>query len=805
MTEPLFDPEKCDVENVPKLDFNFVQDCTIAEPPPPIYDCQPPSVPREPPPPGCPQFQDNTVNVDTFFKTCTIKETGFATAGTTYSLVDGTKNWGTNAWAGHYLNIVAGTGLGALPIKILSNLNTTLNFEIAQTFIPDATTEYEILDRVAGGEFIITQTDVDPCKFALDLELQIPFPEPPCPEFSVTGTINYGPEVSAAGVTLEVSQSYISGPDCATPPTCQVDLNLDLQIPTPPCPEMSGAVAVDMYAEACAIKERGTANFGTSTSLTDIASPPKNWTTNEWANHYLRIIRGTGHSTAYIKIASNTSDTLTFVAAQTFIADATTEYEILDRAPQGELLVTKTSSDPCTFELDLDLQLPIPEPICPVFNTTASAVLSTTVASPGITFEITPVENASVSGACDELRPCEYDVNVAIAIPQTPCPSITGAVKVGLADDYTGSITITSTPQAGPNKACQFALDLDVGIPAPPCPEVTGALKISDAATPTGTLSVTTAPGAEPGAPCQIDINLDLGIPTPCVPNIDVTAAIACVGGRDSPIFETAVTKGASGCDYLIDLNVELPAIRPCPVITSSLKLKTGDLAGTLTVSKTTPVNTTAACSYSVDLDLYIPTACTTSISTTGSIQYGDAWDPSMKFTATKSVSGCHYDLVLDVKLPSYPACPQFFGDVAVYESTQPTGAITFKTYPPTQPGQPCTYDVNVDVAYTKNKLQKGTVTCAFTTCGVEPTCNVTVHPPDAYGIQYLDISIYIPKPPSYTGATLKLVDAANNVYGTGTISVDQSGCTRAISGAITLNTTSCTSSASGPYVPGGG
>lgn len=807
MTEPLFDPEKCDVENVPKLDFNFVQDCTIAEPPPPIYDCQPPSVPREPPPPGCPQFQDNTVNVDTFFKTCTIKETGFATAGTTYSLIDGTKNWGTNAWAGHYLNIVAGTGLGAPPIKILSNLNTTLNFEIAQTFIPNATTEYEILDRVAGGEFIITQTDVDPCKFALDLELQIPFPEPPCPEFSVTGTINYGPEVSAAGVTLEVSQSYVSGPDCATPPTCQVDFNLDLQIPTPPCPTLSGAVAVDMYAETCAIKDRGVATSGTNLSLTDASVPAKAWATNEWAGHYLRIISGTGHSTAHIAIASNTSDTLTFVTAQSFAPNATSEYEILDKAPSGALVVTKTGDDPCAFALDLDLQLPIPEPICPIFVTNGTAVVSPSFADAQLTVEITQVSTAPAPGDCAVPAPCVFDVSVNLKLPQAPCPTITGSVLVYPANDYTGAIAVTPTPPASLNDPCGFTIDFDIGIPSPPCPDITGVVKLVSGDTPSAALSVASTAPANPGDPCAYAITLDLDIPTPCIPDIDITAAIACKNGTVSPVFEAAVTKGASGCDYTIDLNIELPPIRPCPVITSSLSLKNGALGGTLLVSKTPPTSTTDACGYAVELELYIPTACTTSIATTGSIQYGNAWDPSLSFTATKSASGCHYDLVLDIDLPPYPACPEFSGEVYVYESTHPTGAITFTPYPPATPGQPCTYDVNVAVGYTKNKLQKGVVTCAFTSCSDpgEPTCDMTIHPPNNFGIQYIDLDIRIPRPPSYTGASLKLVDASNTVYGTGTISVDQSGCTRVVSGAITLNTTTCASGASGPYVPGFG
>ena len=750
MTEPLFDPEKCDVEDVPKLDFDFVQDCTIAEPPPPIYDCQPPSVPREPPPPGCPQFQDTSLNVDTFFKTCTIKETGFATSGTPNSLIDSTKGWVTNNWAGYYVNILAGAGLGTLPIKILSNLGTTLNFETTQTFTPNATTEYEILDRVAGGSFLVTQTDVDPCRFALDLELQIPFPEPPCPEFSVTGTINYGPDVSAASVALDVVQSYVSGADCTTPPACQVDLTLDLQIPSPPCPEFTGAVEIGTYHEACAIKDRGTATSGTNASLTDASLPAKNWTINEWANHYLRITSGTGQSTALIKIAGNTASTLTFTAVQPFTVNSTSDYEILDRAPAGELVVTKTGGDPCAFALDLALQLPIPEPVCPVFSAAGTVLLSDTYAAPSLAVEVTQQIISSASGDCAVPTPCVFDLTVDLKIPKQPCPTISGAISVHSAADYTGAVTITPTTPQNPNQACKFALDFDIGIPVPPCPDITGTVNLKSTGTPSAALKVTPSAPVVPGDPCAYAISLDLDIPTPCVPNIDVTAAIICDGTRTSPVFETAVTKSASGCDYTVDLNIELPPIRPCPNITGSLNLKKGDLAGTLFVAKTTPTTATAACGYSVDLELYIPEPCTTSISTTSSVQYGNSWDPALTLTATKAVSGCHYDIVMDLDLPPYPACPTFSGGVSVYETTQPTGSVNFTVTPPSQPGAACAYDVNVAVGYTKNKLEKGTVTCAWTVCeGGDPTCDITIRAPNASGVQYLDLDIRIPKPPS--------------------------------------------------------
>jgi hypothetical protein len=87
---------------------------------------------------------------------------GVATNGTTTTLVDSTKNWPINYWSNtlpagasntaRKVRIIAGTGAGA-ELTILYNSANTLTFS-TQSFTPDATTLYQILDghgQATGG------------------------------------------------------------------------------------------------------------------------------------------------------------------------------------------------------------------------------------------------------------------------------------------------------------------------------------------------------------------------------------------------------------------------------------------------------------------------------------------------------------------------------------------------------------------------------------------------------------------------------------------------------------------------------
>ena len=77
-----------------------------------------------------------------------IWDRGTATSGTTTTLVDTTKSWTTNQWAGYYVRVFTGTGEGQLR-PIVSNTNTTLTWSSAGT-APDTTTRYFITGFDAG-------------------------------------------------------------------------------------------------------------------------------------------------------------------------------------------------------------------------------------------------------------------------------------------------------------------------------------------------------------------------------------------------------------------------------------------------------------------------------------------------------------------------------------------------------------------------------------------------------------------------------------------------------------------------------
>lgn len=85
---------------------------------------------------------------------------GYATSGTTTTIVDNTKNWIRGNWIGHVVRITAGTGLGA-ELTITANNATTLVF-VTAAFTPDTTTRYEIMDSygtaTSGSTTTITDT-----------------------------------------------------------------------------------------------------------------------------------------------------------------------------------------------------------------------------------------------------------------------------------------------------------------------------------------------------------------------------------------------------------------------------------------------------------------------------------------------------------------------------------------------------------------------------------------------------------------------------------------------------------------------
>jgi len=99
---------------------------------------------------------------DTQYRQTDKQPEGFATSGSTTTLVDTTKSWIPSSWAGYRVRIIAGTGLGN-EITITSNTETTLTYPI-QTFTPDITTRYQIMDTYGVATGGSTTTLIDTTK-----------------------------------------------------------------------------------------------------------------------------------------------------------------------------------------------------------------------------------------------------------------------------------------------------------------------------------------------------------------------------------------------------------------------------------------------------------------------------------------------------------------------------------------------------------------------------------------------------------------------------------------------------------------
>ena len=87
---------------------------------------------------------------------------GQASGGSTTTLVDSSKSWFPNQWAGFRIIITAGTGVDS-EFAITSNTATTLTYS-TQSFTPDATTRYTIMVQFGVASSGSTTTIVDTTK-----------------------------------------------------------------------------------------------------------------------------------------------------------------------------------------------------------------------------------------------------------------------------------------------------------------------------------------------------------------------------------------------------------------------------------------------------------------------------------------------------------------------------------------------------------------------------------------------------------------------------------------------------------------
>jgi hypothetical protein len=711
--------EACNVPPVDKVDFDFIESCEIAQLPGPIYECPLPEILPEPdiicpvfnsitstidvgysgdrggdrcvgsdspfmrvsvnrsskdpctydldfevnvplPPPPCiPEIVAGEIVVNTAYDDC-------VSSGASLSVRKETIQNGdcdTPDTCQYALDLGIDIGIPRPPCPVLSvgDFVVTSNYDT-----PDCTaglSKFTITPQIIPGDCDTPER----CEFLFDLEIYVPIPKSPCPEFTVR-TFTVGskfsddPENCLLNSKFEITAVPVPG-TCNTPESCNflVDLEIMVPIPRAPCPVISvGEFGVNVaYAGTeCAGQE---SKFQIRTAITDgdCDNPPR------CAFLVDLVLTIPIPQPPCVDIAINASEDFVRV----YYAD-----QVGCPVESPVFAITRTIEpgngcdvpNRCAWEFTLDLPIYIPKPPCPIIRSRSFNVV-TAVDSDACLQDAPPnkftITTNIIPGDCNTPDQCEYifDLDILVPIPQQPCPNI----EVGnfdVAVGYAGRTcvdrdnlfrirknivegTCDELPQ------CEFVVDLllSVPIPQPPCVDISintaeDFVRVYYAdqvgcpvETPTFTIRRTDEPGNDCDIPdrCAWDITLDLPIyiPKPACPVIRtgdfsvnaVFDSAACL--QDVPPNKFTITTNIipgdcntpDRCEYVFDLDILIPIPQqPCPSIDVGSFDVTVGYAGKECVApdnvfrvrkKTTDGNCKEVpeCEFLLDLLIYVP------------------------------------------------------------------------------------------------------------------------------------------------------------------------------------------------------
>lgn len=485
----------------------------------------------------------------------------------------------------------------------------------------------------------------DQCEFAFDLEIAVPIPRPACPEININSfTVSSGYQDAAcmqdAQNQFSIVATTIKSADCNTPDRCvfDVELAVAVPIPRPPCPELNVtkfSVATGYDNSLCVLgkdnrfaittnhvpgvdcNDPGSCNFDVELELViPIPKPPCPIIyTNEFAV-----------TTGYEN--------------RTCVIEKDNKFEIIPHIVQSEDCNTP---DSCEFEVNLQLYVPIPEPPCPEINVNNFSVVtgyadSACVAGKSNIFSITPTRTPGVD--CSDPGQCTFDVDLEIyvPIPAPPCVELNpGVVTVYAGYEGFSCVNKTSelkivkrtTPANGCDhpETCEFDIDIDivVPIPLPPCPLLTKSstffTRYADvpAVRQGSFFNLISYP---PSQDCQdpgtcvyfFDINVDTVMPRPTCPifnrgNINLTAGYDNWNNLNFNIWPNhELNQGTNDppqCNYDVDLEVNVDIPRPpCTLIVNGGVYNKGEPAGKFIIQPDFSPGNYCTNYLSLDLDL---------------------------------------------------------------------------------------------------------------------------------------------------------------------------------------------------------
>ena len=745
MTEFFFPDNKCGVGNkVEKVDFNFVEVCALPPTPPPIFDCQLPLIVREPEIP-CPTFVTSSkiaVGYGGDNANCPLEPP---------SRIDFKINKKPNdeCPTDTSCRFEADIDIAVLippppcPDTRVNTFKVTSFFqdELCATDNPN---RFSITTNKRRGN---SCDDPGTCEILFDLEIGVPIPRPPCPEITINNfyvdTV-YNDECKPTTSRFAVAKRHRPPTDCNDTGDCafEFDLEIVVPIPRPPCPDIkiSSFKVGSGYdnVEGCARQNIFTVR---KTARTEDCVNPQKRDQCDFEIDLEIFIPIPNPPCPEINVRK--FDVKSFYTQRDKKCAGQSRFEITTKK------TTSTDCrvpDKCEFDIELEIAIPIPVPPCPTISIGKFEVKTHTTDCPTNTNRFEVIAKRKKGVQCDEPDQCDFEINLEIdvPIPVPPCPAFnikTFNVKTFYEEpekcvpqDIGNTFTISRRPAQQPDckdsnnntppDNCDFDIEFEINIPLPPpppCPTISigtfevkthltgGNAKTCDLSANKFEVVPKGSVGTECGekSECDFEINLEIDVPIPRPPcptfnikTFDVKTFYAtdkCAPDDQSNVFkiekretDPVACEQQENCDFDIDLLISIPIPPPfCPDISVgefSVNYVDGITVENIDKLADTGCNKflikrkqnvgecgqPTGCDFEFDLAICIPVPpCPTFNVKTFTVTSGYVdcvATKENKFEITKNPASCDFDLDLEIVVPiPRPVCPIFGTNLSVF------------------------------------------------------------------------------------------------------------------------------------------
>lgn len=296
---------------------------------------------------------------------------------------------------------------------------------------------FEIVRKVTPG---VECTEPDQCDFEINLEILVPIPRPKCPKINITKFRTktfYDTDTCAeqGDSSIKITERPPKPKNCDKPnqdqqPDCEFDIEIDIKIPIPPpppCPTINIRGFNVNYVENVTIDNIEKLYDCNSFTITSSSTKGDcNETSSCDFDFDLNIC---------IPVPPCPEFEITKFKVTSGYADCVSQ-----QSSSFTIKKKEENPDACEFDIDLEIVVPIPRPICPVFGTNLS------------------------------VRPFFFGGGCLPGFPPPVCPAGGGGggVIVGASSFTVEPVVIGGCCDQGQGEGvCGFLFDLDLAVPMP--------------------------------------------------------------------------------------------------------------------------------------------------------------------------------------------------------------------------------------------------------------------------------------------------------------------------------------------------